>query len=376
MKTTNYNQNIEAMQLTSDFDQVFKKFKEVFRSGMSKSIIYSFEEALDKALSYMPFLEEFTETSASTINCWYDKIIYLRPFIVYLSDTLISEVIIHSNTSITIEKNTGIEDVSVSDLTETDLDIMLEYIVHKNNALLNFSNPFSSFYTKILDSDFRLTITHPAISALQRPKLFFRRISSSNFSISKYNLSDISEKFLKKIVKDKRNIIVSGETGSGKTTLLKALLSECDNNEHIVILEDTYELKTSLKFSTNLISSNDKGKSLKDFCKYSLRMAPSRIIIGEMRSAEIVPFVLSMNTGHSGLMSTIHASSAKDTIMRMSILFSMYSENQNISLEQITLLLTQNIDYIIYMKDKKITECIQVLGSEGVVPYFENVTIS
>ena len=100
-------------------------------------------------------------------------------------------------------------------------------------------------------------------------------------------------------------------------------------------------------------------------------MSPDRLIVGEMRSTEVVPFMLAMNTGHKGLMSTIHANSCGDALSRIALLFSLYAENKEIDFALITKLACKNIDYVIHMENKKVKELARVLGSEDVTPYFE-----
>jgi type IV secretion system protein VirB11 len=78
-----------------------------------------------------------------------------------------------------------------------------------------------------------------------------------------------------------------------------------------------------------------------------------------------------MNTGHKGLMSTIHANSCVDALSRIALLFSLYSENKEIDFSLITKLACKNIDYVIHMENKKISEICRVIGSEGETPFYE-----
>jgi Flp pilus assembly CpaF family ATPase len=102
-------------------------------------------------------------------------------------------------------------------------------------------------------------------------------------------------------------------------------------------------------------------------------MSPDRLIVGEMRSNEVVPFMLAMNTGHKGLMSTIHANSGVDALLRIALLFSLYSENHEIDFSLITKLTCKNIDYVIHMENKIIKEICRVIGAEGETPFYEIV---
>lgn len=120
---------------------------------------------------------------------------------------------------------------------------------------------------------------------------------------------------LEKIVRDKKNIIISGETGSGKTTLLSSLLTLVDESEHLVFIEDTREIMTDHELTTAMLVSK---KTPGDACvKATLREDPDRIIYGEVRDGAALFLLRSWNTGHTGGMATIHANSAEDVYSRL-----------------------------------------------------------
>lgn len=111
------------------------------------------------------------------------------------------------------------------------------------------------------------------------------------------------------------NILVSGGPGSGKTTLLNALLSFIPPSERLVIIEDTLELNTDLYENCARLESDDE-LSLEDLVKNSLRMRPDRIVMGEVRGREAKDMMTAMGIGKY-CMGTIHASTARETIMRL-----------------------------------------------------------
>lgn len=111
------------------------------------------------------------------------------------------------------------------------------------------------------------------------------------------------------------NIIISGGPGTGKTTLLNALLSFISENERIVVIEDTLELNTSLEENCSRMES-DEETTLADLVKNALRMRPDRIIVGEVRGQEAEDLMTAMNIGKY-CMGTLHASTARETIMRL-----------------------------------------------------------
>lgn len=138
------------------------------------------------------------------------------------------------------------------------------------------------------------------------------------------------------------NILITGGTGSGKTTLLNALAQSIDPNERIITIEDVYELKLAQPHVISLITrpANIDGKlevNQRMLFKNSLRMRPNRIIIGEVRGAEVFDMLQAMNTGHDGSLSTVHASSVREAFNRLTNMISLTGFNYSTEamLEQI-----------------------------------------
>jgi len=126
-------------------------------------------------------------------------------------------------------------------------------------------------------------------------------------------------------VKARCNILVSGGTSSGKTSLLNALSTFIPETERIVTIEDTAELSLSHSHVVRLESRpggfDGAGMvSIRDLLRNSLRMRPDRIIVGEVRGAEVIEMMQAMNTGHDGSMGTIHASSPRECLYRLEML--------------------------------------------------------
>jgi type IV secretion system protein VirB11 len=211
-------------------------------------------------------------------------------------------------------------------------------------------------------------------SPKKQSKIFIRNIQTKIFKPENFTLNTELITFLRSAILQKKNILISGATGSGKSSLLASLIQETPSEEHLIILEDTAEIPTENPRHTKMLASEKyPEKNLKSYMAYAMRMRPDRIIIGEMRAKEVTPFILAMNTGHKGLMSSLHANSAVEAISRVALLFSLYSENPDLRYEQILKLVTQNIDYVIHLDKFQIQEVICVLGSEKDHCFYEKI---
>jgi pilus assembly protein CpaF len=173
-------------------------------------------------------------------------------------------------------------------------------------------------------------------SARQGTYLTIRRFKRDIYSLEDFHrLGSISEsaiEFLQICVKLRKNILVAGGTGTGKTTFLNGLSTAIPAEERIVVIEDSSELKLAQPHSLYLESqqSDAYGRgavTIRDLFKASLRMRPDRIIVGEVRSGEALDMVQSMISGHSGSMTTVHATSPRDALVRLETLSLMSDVN-------------------------------------------------
>jgi pilus assembly protein CpaF len=132
-------------------------------------------------------------------------------------------------------------------------------------------------------------------------------------------------RLLRLVVERRLAFLVTGGTGSGKTTLLNALLSAVDPAERVVVVEDTTELRPAHPHVVGLEArpANAEGAGrieLRTLVRQSLRMRPDRVVVGEVRGAEVVELLAALNTGHEGGCGTVHANSAADAVARLEAL--------------------------------------------------------
>lgn len=251
-----------------------------------------------------------------------------------------------------------------------DWQLWLEILSIRFKQNWNVQNPFASFHGELFGKNYRLSLIHGSTSPHGLSKLMIRSLAKKSYALSSFGESQC----LENLVKDKKNMLIAGSTGSGKTSLLTTLIDLVPPSEHLVVLEDTYEILSSHPHQTRLLAGHTPETSLKAYLSYALRLSPDRIVLGEMRSHEVVPFLMAMNTGHSGLMGTLHASSAHDALHRIALLFSLYSGEASLNFEKVMELLCRNLEYVVFMENKKVKEVIKVLGSDKGVAFYENVT--
>lgn len=135
---------------------------------------------------------------------------------------------------------------------------------------------------------------------------------------------DNAEHALRHAIHARRNILVSGGTSTGKTTFLNALLREIPAEERLILIEDTIELEVPHANMVGMLAArsalSETGVTAEDLLIAALRMRPDRIILGELRGTEAFTFLRSVNTGHPGSMTTIHADSPQRAIEQLALL--------------------------------------------------------
>jgi pilus assembly protein CpaF len=183
------------------------------------------------------------------------------------------------------------------------------------------------------------------------------------------------------LVKAKVNLLVSGGTGSGKTTLLNVLSASIPQDERIITIEDAAELQLQqrhvVRMETRPQNIEGKGEvSQRALLRNSLRMRPDRIIVGEVRGAEVLDMLQAMNTGHDGSMTTIHANSPRDAITRLEHMLGMagLKVDSRSMRQQISAALSVVIQ-VSRLSDgkRKITSLQEITGMEGDVITMQEV---
>nr|WP_281417307.1 CpaF family protein [Plastoroseomonas hellenica] len=171
----------------------------------------------------------------------------------------------------------------------------------------------------------RVNIVFPPL-ALDGPSISIRKFARRRIGFEQLvgfgSMTRQVARLLQIAAKCRLNVIISGGTGSGKTTLLNAMSQLIDPTERIVTIEDAAELQLQqphvVRLETRPPSLEGKGEiTQRDLVRNALRMRPDRIILGECRGPEAFDMLQAMNTGHDGSMSTIHANTSRDALIRI-----------------------------------------------------------
>ncbi len=257
-----------------------------------------------------------------------NEIMGLGPLEPLLADPNISEIMVNGYQNVYVEKNGCIQPTDIRFNDDAHLMKIIDKIVSHVGRRIDESCPMAD--ARLPDGS-RVNAIIPPL-ALDGPILTIRRFAvvpmQMHDLIEKNTLTPAMAELLSALVKVKCNIIISGGTGSGKTTLLNILSSFIPTDERIVTIEDTAELQLQqdhvIRLETRTPNIEGKGEiTMRALVKNSLRMRPNRIVLGEVRSSEVIDMLQAMNTGHEGSLTTIHANSPRDALGRLENLVGM-----------------------------------------------------
>ena len=292
---------------------------------------------------------------------WFERYFRLQFLADYLTTPNLEELIVHSPQKLELIGPEGSAMVDVQ-LDEELWNWVACYQCLKYGKPFHLNWPFASLMIPFPRVQIRASFVHQATLPGNHHKGFFRILQKEFFTLRDFSSSNLE--FLFKDVEHKKNILISGATGSGKTSLLKTLFHHAaDKKNHIITIEDAHELQHSYPWVTSLLAREHEQYSMEKYLSYAMRMRPERIVLGEIRSAEVVPLILALNSGHNGMLSTVHANSAPDALYRLGTLLQTYNR-QSLPYEVAMALLCHNLDFIVHMERKEVVQVIQVLGHD------------
>jgi len=302
---------------------------------------------------------------------------HLAPIASLLADAEISDILVNGASEIYVEKQGRLYKTELSFDDEDALDASVRNIAQfvgktltPDEPLLDARLPDGSRVTVIMPPVARTGI-YLAIRKFQREVMHMQRL------IQLGTLNTEAAQFLTACVMSSRNVIVCGGTGSGKTSLLNVISAAIQQDQRILVLEDSSELQLQqphvITLETRPKDRYGRGEvTMRDLLRGSLRMRPDRIVIGEVRGPEALDLVQAMTSGHRGSMSTTHANNPFDCLARLETLCLM--SDVELPLHALRSQIASSIDLIVQIArfpdgSRKVTHITEVLQLTKDVTY-------
>ncbi|MCA9249298.1 MAG: CpaF family protein, partial [Planctomycetales bacterium] len=257
-----------------------------------------------------------------------DEVFGLGPLERLMADPEVTDVLVNDPYTVYVERKGRLELTEVMFADEEHLMRIIQRIVGRLGRRIDEVSPMVDAR---LEDGSRVNAIVPPLS-LDGPSMSIRRFGRQPLKMDNLlaNGSLLPEmaSLLDAVVRARLGCLISGGTGAGKTTMLNALSASIPATERLVTIEDSAELllqsKHRVRLETRPANTEGKGEiTQRDLVRNSLRMRPDRIIVGEVRGAEVWDMLQAMNTGHEGSLTTIHANSARDALARLEMMVAM-----------------------------------------------------
>jgi len=294
------------------------KEERLSRESIRQKILRILESA-PKELEYHKLSDSIRKRVIDTV-C--DDFLGFGPLQQFMDDPEITEIMVNGPWKVYIEK----KGTKVLSEVEFDDEAHLRYIIEKMLAptgrRIDEIFPYVDFS---LENGSRINVIIPPLAvggAIVTIRKFLSTIEKIEDLVRLETIDSRMADFLVACIKAKVNMLFSGATGSGKTTTLAVLSSYFDPQERIISIEDALEIRLQQDHVVRLLTrpSTIEGKgevTLRDLFRNTLRMRPTRIILGEIRGPEAMDYLQALNSGHRGCLSVIHASSPLDALSRL-----------------------------------------------------------
>lgn len=309
---------------------------------------------------------------------------YLQPLQRFLDDDSLTEICINNSGEVWTEGPDGWQSFKVPELTFKHCRHLATLIASYNGKAISADRPVLS---ASLPSDERVQVIIPpgctanAVSiTIRKPSLLDKTLDEleAEGTFEQYAVTDSALKpfekeliklkderrireFLDLAVRNHQNILIVGKTGSGKTTITKSMIRSIPPDERLITIEDVHEL--TLRQHKNKVhlfyAREDEGGSKvtpKQALASCLRMKPDRILLAELRGDEAWEFIKSINTGHPGSISTMHANGAFEAFEQLAALIKDSRTGAHLDIEYIKHRLFTTIDIVLFFQHRKLRE--------------------
>ena len=302
------------------------------------------------------------------------------PLETLMEDPSVTDILVDNFDKIYVERRGELEPTNLTFGSEAELRALIDAILFNVGRRVDESCPMTE--ARLPDGS-RINVIIPPL-AIGGPSMSIRRFPKDALQLKdlvtlKALTPEIGE-ILRGIVQARLNVLISGGKGSGKTALLNVLSGFIPSDERIISIEDSAELQLNQRYVVRLETrpANPDGKGevvQRELVKNVLRMRPDRIVVGEVRGAEVLDMLQAMNTGHDGFLSTIHANSPRDALERLETLA---TSGLTIPHEFVRKQISSTINIIVQVSrlgdgSRKLVSLQEITGMEGTMVTMQEV---
>lgn len=301
---------------------------------------------------------------------------FLGPLTPFLARPEINEVSVNRPGEVFVDNAGTTERLAVPSLDYAHLLRLASLIAYETHQVVDETKPLLSAW---LPSGQRAQIVMPPACEAGTVVMSFRRQAERQYTLEDYERQGMFEAveivqddalspedqelgellaarrlkdFLRRAVRCRKNIVVSGSTNSGKTTFINTLLREVPQDERLLTIEDVRELRVTAPNAAHLLASKGGQAvakvTIQDLLEACLRLRPDRIILGELRGAEAASFLHAINSGHPGSLTSVHADSPGLAFERLALM--VMQGNTSLSREQILAYLRGVVDIVVQVR--------------------------
>lgn len=306
------------------------------------------DECLDSLEQRIPMIRLDREQIASGVYNNRRRLGLIQPF---LEDPSVNEIMINGTDGIFLEKNGELVRCEERFHDKEKLFHLIQTMISWVNRTVNESNPIVD--ARLMNGA-RVNAVLPPV-ALNGPVITIRKFAEKPFDMDMLlaggTLTRAQADFLFRAVEERKNMIIGGGTSSGKTTFMNMLAGYIPDTQRILTIEDSAELRLSqsnvVRLETRNANTEGRGEiKMRALIKAALRMRPDRLIIGEVRDESALEMLTALCTGHEGCMSTAHANSCKDMLVRLE---TMALWEGHVSSEAIRQMIVSGVHLIVYL---------------------------
>jgi pilus assembly protein CpaF len=302
-----------------------------------------------------------------------DSILGLGPLERFIRDPEITEIMVNGPHKVYVERDGKLHRTDAFFRSEDELRHAIDKIVARVGRRVDESSPYVD--ARLADGS-RVNAIIPPL-AIHGSALTIRKFSADPLTVEDLvqfgTMTRALADLLQGCVRGRMNLLVSGGTGAGKTTMLNVLSGFVPEDERIITIEDSAELRLQQPhvIALEYRPPNIEGEgevSIRDLVRNALRMRPDRIVVGEVRGGETLDMLQAMNTGHDGSISTVHANSPRDVLSRIETMALM--AGMDLTVRALREQVASALDLVVHVArlqdgTRRVTHVAEVVGMEG-----------